>query len=124
MRLLAEFEIDCDALPLVGVAAAVPEATLVLELQFTHGDRPLFLLTAAGESDGAIAAALDGADDVGEWTLVGGRTREAVFRRAFVGGAHSWSSVSANFPFAPPDGTIGQTFSAGAVGKSITEGPA
>jgi hypothetical protein len=71
MRLVAEFEIDCEALPLVPVAAAVPEATLLLELQFNHGKRPLFLVTATGGSHDAVAEALTEAYDVGEWTLVG-----------------------------------------------------
>jgi hypothetical protein len=34
MRVVAEFEIYCDALPLVEAAATVPEATIPLELQF------------------------------------------------------------------------------------------
>ncbi|WP_276259660.1 helix-turn-helix domain-containing protein [Haloglomus litoreum] len=71
MGLVAEFDIDCEALPLTTVAAAVPGATLVLELQFNHGPRPLFLLTATDGSRGAIEAALTDAYDVGEWTLVG-----------------------------------------------------
>ncbi len=48
MGLIAEFDIDCDALPLTGVAAAVPEATLALELQYNHGERPMFIVTATG----------------------------------------------------------------------------
>ena len=71
MRLVAEFEIYCNALPLVEVAAAVPEATLILKLQFNHGERPLFLVTVTGGSDKAVANALSDAYDVGEWTFVG-----------------------------------------------------
>jgi len=71
MRLVAEFDIYCDALPLVEVAATVPEATLILELQFNHGERPLFLITVTDGSDQAVANALSDANDVGEWTLVG-----------------------------------------------------
>ena len=71
MRLLAEFEIFCEALPLVEVAATVPEATLLLELQFNHGDRPLFLVTVRGGSHGAVEDALTDAFDVAEWTLIG-----------------------------------------------------
>jgi len=71
MRLVAEFEIYCDALPLVEVAAAVPEATLILKLQFNHGERPVFLVTVTDGSDQAVANALSDAYDVGEWTLVG-----------------------------------------------------
>jgi len=57
MRLVAEFEIDCDALPLVNVAATVPEATLILDLQYNHGKRPLFLVTVTGSSHQAVANA-------------------------------------------------------------------
>ncbi|UPW01517.1 helix-turn-helix domain-containing protein [Halorussus gelatinilyticus] len=71
MGLFAEFEIRCDALPLVGVAAAVPDASLTLELQFNHGDRPLFLVTATGGSPAAFESALDDAFDVGEWFRIG-----------------------------------------------------
>ena len=71
MRLVAEFEIYCNALPLVEVAAAVPEATLILKLQFNHGERPLFLVTVTGGSDKAVSNALSDAYDVGEWTFVG-----------------------------------------------------
>jgi hypothetical protein len=84
MRLLAEFEIFCDALPLVEVAATVPEATLLLELQFNHENRPLFLITVTGSSHQAVEAALTGAFDVDEWTLIGraGDTRRYQVRPA------------------------------------------
>lgn len=71
MGLVAEFEIRCDALPLVSVAGAVPEATVLLELQFNHGERPLFLATVTGGSPTALEEALTDAHDVREWTLVG-----------------------------------------------------
>ncbi|ELY86784.1 helix-turn-helix domain-containing protein [Natrinema altunense] len=71
MGLVAEFDIHCDALPLVGVARAAPEATIVLALQFNHGDRPLFLTTVTGGSRTAVEAALTDADDVDEWTVIG-----------------------------------------------------
>lgn len=71
MGLIAEFEIRCDVLPLVEVAAAVPEATLTLDLQFNHGDRPLFLATTTGGSQTVIENALADAFDVGEWTVIG-----------------------------------------------------
>ena len=71
MRLVAEFEIKCEALPLVEVASSVPEATLILKLQFNHGERPLFLVTVSGSSHQEIGDALTAAYDVGEWTLVG-----------------------------------------------------
>lgn len=77
MGLVAEFDIDCTALPLTGVAASVPEATLLLDLQFNHGDRPLFLVTVQDGSQTAIENAFTDAYDVEEWTLVGkaGETR-------------------------------------------------
>jgi hypothetical protein len=71
MGLVAEFDIDCEALPLVGVAAAAPDATLVLDLQFNHGDRPLFLVTAQGGHRTAVEEGLNDAYDVAEWTHVG-----------------------------------------------------
>jgi len=71
MGLVAEFNIDCTALPLVGVAADVPDATLALDLQFNHGNRPLFLVTVQDGSRSEIERALTEAYDVGEWTLVG-----------------------------------------------------
>lgn len=77
MGLVAEFDIHCEVLPLVEVAAAVPETTLVLDLQFNHGDRPLFIATVTDGSQAAIEEALTDAFDVGEWTLIGqaGETR-------------------------------------------------
>lgn len=71
MRLLAEFEVFCDALPLVEVAETVPEATILLELQFNHGERPLYLITVTDGPPQQISDALTDAYDVGEWTLVG-----------------------------------------------------
>jgi hypothetical protein len=84
MGLVAEFDIDCRALPLAGVASAVSEATLTLELQFNHGDRPPFLVTVRGGSRRSVEDALDDAYDVGEWTLVGeaGATRRYQVRPA------------------------------------------
>lgn len=77
MALVAEFDIDCDALPLVTVAAAVPAATIVLDLQFNHGNRPLFLATVTDGSETAIETALAEAPDVREWAQIGqaGNTR-------------------------------------------------
>ena len=77
MGLVAEFDIDCTALPLAGVAADVPEAIVTLEMQYNHGNRPLFLVTAQDGSQSAIEYAFTDAYDVGEWTLVGeaGETR-------------------------------------------------
>jgi hypothetical protein len=71
MGLVAEFQIDCEALPLTDVATAVPEATLLLEIQYNHGDRPPFLVTVHGGSQAVIETALTEAFDVGGWTLIG-----------------------------------------------------
>jgi hypothetical protein len=77
MGLVAEFDIECPALPLAGVAAAVREPTLTLDMQFNHGNRPLFLVTVQDGSQSAVEDAFTDAYDVGEWTLVGeaGETR-------------------------------------------------
>ncbi|MDS0282761.1 helix-turn-helix domain-containing protein [Haloarcula onubensis] len=84
MGLVAEFDIHCDGLPLVEVARSLPEASLVLELQYNHGRRPLFLVTVTGGSRSAIADALADAYDVAEWALVGraGETRRYQARPA------------------------------------------
>ncbi|MFP8951959.1 helix-turn-helix domain-containing protein [Natrialbaceae archaeon A-arb3/5] len=77
MGLVAEFEIRCDTLPLVTVAAAVPDATILLDLQFNHGNRPLFLATVTSGRRRDIESAFSDAVDVGEWTVIGqaGETR-------------------------------------------------
>jgi len=71
MGLVAEFTIDCDALPLVDVAAAVPEAKIILALQFNHGERPVFLITVTGGATRPLETALTDAHDVGDWTRIG-----------------------------------------------------
>lgn len=58
MGLVAEFEIDCDALPLVEVAAAVPAATLELKIQFNHGERPPFIVHATHDDGAAVERAI------------------------------------------------------------------
>jgi hypothetical protein len=71
MGLVAEFDIDCDALPLAGVAAAVPDATLTLDIQFNHGNRPPFLVTVHDGCRSNVEGAFAEAYDVGQWTLIG-----------------------------------------------------
>jgi len=71
MGLVAEFDIDCEALPLVGVASAVTASTLTLTMQFNHGNRPMFLVTAQDSSRETIEHALTEAYDVAAWTLIG-----------------------------------------------------
>lgn len=75
--LIAEFEIDCPALPLVDVAAAEPAATVVAEMQFNHGDRPPFLVHVTHDTHEAVERALDATPFAAEWTLIGrdGETR-------------------------------------------------
>jgi len=77
VRLIAEYEITCESLPLVTVAATVPEATLEVELQYNHGDRPPVLVYATHETRVPIERALDSAAFVAEYTLIGqaGETR-------------------------------------------------
>lgn len=71
MGLVARFDISCEQLPLVGVAATVPESTLRVELQFNHGPQPVFIVTATGGSHTAVDAALGEAVDVKSHTLIG-----------------------------------------------------
>jgi hypothetical protein len=71
MGLVAEFKIHCDALPLVDVVAAVPDARVLLDLQYNHGKRPLFLITVNGGSEQTLETALTDTYDVGDWTRIG-----------------------------------------------------
>lgn len=73
MALLAEYELGCDALPLVDVAAAVPAADVELEFGPGEGDRPVFLVHVAGSDAAvdAVEAAFAETPFVGECTRVG-----------------------------------------------------
>ncbi|NLV14160.1 helix-turn-helix domain-containing protein [Haloarcula argentinensis] len=71
MGLIAEFQIYCDALPLVSVAETVPETSITLSLQYNHCRRPLFIVTVTGGSKQAVERALTNAYDVQEWTRIG-----------------------------------------------------
>lgn len=71
MGLVAEYKIYCDALPLVDVATAVPETKIILDLQYNHGDRPLFLITVTGDAEQPFETALADTYDVGDWTRIG-----------------------------------------------------
>ncbi|WP_363464378.1 helix-turn-helix domain-containing protein [Halogeometricum borinquense] len=71
MGLVAEFEIDCDALPLVEVAAAVPEAMIEVAIQFNHGNRPPFIAHITHEDPDAIERAFESGAFAAEYTLVG-----------------------------------------------------
>ena len=92
MGLVAEYEITCEVLPLVEVAAAVREATLEVELQYNHGDRPLFIVHVTGGTNESVERAFESAAFVASYTLVGraGETRQyqvqpAVGERAQLG---------------------------------------
>lgn len=71
MRLIAEFEIYCKALPLTEVAETIPGATVLLRFQYNHGQRPRFVITITGSSRQTVAEALSGASDVASWSFVG-----------------------------------------------------
>jgi len=84
MGLVAEYEIPCEQLPLVDVAAAVPDATLVVEIQFNHGERPPFLVYATHDAHAPIERALADSAFVDAYALVGqaGETRRYQVRPA------------------------------------------
>jgi len=71
MGLVAEFDIGCERLPLVSVAAAVPEATLVLELQFNHDELPLFVLSVTDGDQNVVEETLEATPVVGTYTVLG-----------------------------------------------------
>lgn len=71
MGLVAEYEITCEALPLVDVATAVPAADLEVVLQVAHGPDPLVLAYLTGGPPAAVEAAFDDSSFVDDWTLVG-----------------------------------------------------
>ncbi len=77
MGLVAEFKIQCEALPLVEVAKAVPAATVEVAIQFNHGRRPPFIVTVTHEDHEALERAFESSSFVGAYTLLGqaGETR-------------------------------------------------
>ncbi|WP_436907797.1 helix-turn-helix domain-containing protein [Halosimplex marinum] len=72
MALRAEYEIGCEALPLVDVAAAVPDATIELSIGLGEGERPRFtaVVTADAETTAAVEDAFESTAFVGEYRLV------------------------------------------------------
>lgn len=66
MGLVAEFEITCEALPLVEVATAVPAATMEVDIQFNHGNRPPFIVHVTRDPADAIKDAFDTSSFVAE----------------------------------------------------------
>lgn len=75
MGLIAQYEIACECLPLVEVAATAPEAILDVELQPNHGRRPPFIVHVIHENPTLVERAFEAASFVAEYTLVG-RTDE------------------------------------------------
>lgn len=71
MGLVAEYEIPCEHLPFVEVAAAVPDATLEIELQFNHGERPPFVVYATHGTPMEIERAFESTAFVAESVLIG-----------------------------------------------------
>jgi len=72
MSLRAEYELGCDCLPLVDVAAAVPAAEITLRIRPGEGERPTFLVRVTGDETTAeaVEAAFDETAFVGEYTPV------------------------------------------------------
>lgn len=71
MGFIAEYEIGCERLPLVEVAAAVPEATVEVAMVSTAKGHTPFIVRASGGSTAAIERAFESTAFVGEYTLVG-----------------------------------------------------
>ncbi|QLH79688.1 helix-turn-helix domain-containing protein [Halosimplex rubrum] len=72
MALRAEYHLGCDALPLVDVAAAVPDAALELSIGLGEGERPRFtaVVTADPETTATVEDAFESTAFVGEYRLV------------------------------------------------------
>lgn len=75
MGFIAEYEITCECLPLVGVAATAPDATLDVDLQPNHGRRPPLIVHVTHENPAVVERAFEAESFVAEYTLVG-RTDE------------------------------------------------
>lgn len=71
MALVAEFDIDCEYLPFAGLAAADPEATFLLELQFNHDELPLFILSVTDGNREIIEEWFEDAPVVGSYAVLG-----------------------------------------------------
>ncbi|WP_135365198.1 helix-turn-helix domain-containing protein [Halosimplex halophilum] len=72
MALHAEYHLGCAALPLVDVAAAVPDAEIELSIGLGEGERPRFtaVVTAGPETTAAVEAEFERTPFVGESRLV------------------------------------------------------
>ena len=71
MALVAEFDIGCEQLPFVTVASTIPDATMLLTLQFNHGELPLFILSVTDGDQDTVEDAFADAGVVGEYTVLG-----------------------------------------------------
>ncbi|THE65808.1 DNA-binding protein [Salinadaptatus halalkaliphilus] len=71
MGFIAEYEIGCDRLPLVTVAAAIPEATIDVDIQPTQDDRPPLIAHVDYDDIGALERAFDDVVFVASYTHVG-----------------------------------------------------
>lgn len=71
MPLVAEFDINCEHLPFVPVARTVPDAILVLTLQFNHDELPLFVLSVTDGNRTTVEETFDDLPVVGEYTVRG-----------------------------------------------------
>jgi predicted DNA binding protein len=71
MALIAEFDIGCESLPFVDVAAAVSGATLVLTMQFNHDEQPLFILSVTDGDQTVVEDAIEDAPVTGRYTVLG-----------------------------------------------------
>lgn len=72
MALTAEYVIGCEALPLVSVAGAVPEADIEIETAPVEGERPRFTVRVDGAEPtlAAVEDAFDAAAFVGRYATV------------------------------------------------------
>ena len=77
MGLVAEYEITCEVLPFTEVAAAVPEATLEVEMVPTAEGHTPFVVYVTGGTEPSIERAFESAAFAAEYTLIGcaGETR-------------------------------------------------
>lgn len=72
MGLVAEYEIAFEHLPLVDVAAAVPDATLDVDVgQPNQAGLPPFFVRVAADSAADVERAFDESSFVAEWSTVG-----------------------------------------------------
>lgn len=76
MGFVAEYEIGCEQLPLVTVAAAVPDATLNISMVASADGHTPFIVRVADGPAPDVERAFESADFVAEYALVGdGGTR-------------------------------------------------